>query len=229
MEEYQPSEDKFAFEIRAQRLLGHKYVIRVGAGGVGIPYKQAWLEATLLRPDLIARHLTVQVERATRDIPFLTSHGFQYFFGGIDFAGNDGPMYSPRMFSELFLPSVKKVADLCHRHGGYLLFASDGDIWPVADALFDTAGIDGYYEIDRRAGMDLAALRHRFPDLVLIGNISSHTVHLGSKQEVVAEAMSCIEQAKRSTGIIVGTSNYFVPGTPVDNVVALIEALREHR
>jgi hypothetical protein len=227
--DYAPSEARFAFELRAQRLLGHGRVVRVGAGAVGIPYQQLWLEATLLRPDLIRRHLAVQVERAARDIAFLAGHGFHYFFAGIDFAGNAGPMYSPQTFRELFLPSLKQVSELCHRHGGCHLFASDGDIWPVADELFLYAGIDGYYEIDRRAGMDLGRLRARYPHLALIGNVSSHTVHLGTRDEVIAEARSCLELAKRSGGIVVGASNYFVPGTPVENVWALIETIRGNR
>jgi hypothetical protein len=229
IESYQPTEERFAFEIRAQRLLGDERVVRVGAGGVGIPYRQLWLEATILRPDLVRRHLAVQVERTRRNVPFLAAHGFRLFFAGIDFAGNDGPMYSPRTFANLFLPSVKQVTEICHEHGGYHLFASDGNIWPVADALFGQAGIDGYYEIDRRAGMDLESLRERFPSLVMLGNISSHTVHLGSKQEVIDEAISCLEFAKRTTGVIAGTSNYFVPLTPIENVIALIETIREHR
>jgi len=229
IEDYVPSEDRFAFEIQAQRVLGPERVIRVGAGAVGIPYEQLWLEATLLRPDLVRRHLAVQIERARRDIPFLSSFGFRYFFGGIDFAGNDGPMYSPRTFTELFVPALKRVSGICRECNGYHVFASDGNLWPVADDLFDGADIHGYYEIDRRAGMDLQMLRDRFPRLVLLGNISSHTVHLGTKEEVVAEAMSCLEVAQRTTGVIVGTSNYFVPGTPVENVIALIESIREFR
>ena len=77
--------------------------------------------------------------------------------------------------------------------------------------------------------MDLGRLRERFPDLVLIGNISSHTVHVGSREDVVAEALSCLDQARQGTGIIVGTSNYFVPHTPIENVLALIETIRQYR
>ena len=138
-------------------------------------------------------------------------------------------MYSPKTFVNLFLPALQRVSEICHGHGGAHLFASDGNIWPVADVLFGQTGIDGYYEIDRRAGMDLESLREQFPALVLLGNISSHTVHLGSKQEVIAEAMSCLEFARRTTGVIVGTSNYFVPHTPIENVIALIETIRQHR
>jgi hypothetical protein len=229
IEDYTPSEERFAFELRAQRLLGHERVVRVGAGAVGIPYRQLWLEATILRPDLVRRHLAVQIEHAARDIPFLAGHGFRHFFAGIDFAGNDGPMYSPQTFCELFLPALVKVSELCHRAGGYHLFASDGELWSVADALFGQSGIDGFYEIDRRAGMDLGRLRERFPKLTLLGNVSSHTVHLGSREEIVAEVLSCIEEARRSGGIIVGASNYLVPGTPVENALTLLETIRENR
>jgi uroporphyrinogen decarboxylase len=138
-------------------------------------------------------------------------------------------MYSPRLFRELVLPRVRQVSELCHRQGVYHLFASDGNLWPVAEDLFGRSGLDGYFEIDRRAGMDLGTLRERFPRLTLIGNISSHTAHRGSRQEVIEETLSCLEEAKRRRGIIVGVSNCLVPGTPVENVVAILETIREFR
>jgi len=229
--DYTPEESNFAFEIRAQRLLGDQYPIRVGAASLGIPLTNTdvWLEAMLLRPDIVEKLLDVQVEYAKRNVAFLSRLGFRYFFGGLDFAGNDRPMYSPRIFHELLLPRIKTVSEVCERAGGYHLYASDGDLWSVADDLFGAGGVHGYYEIDRRAGMDLAELRRRFPHLTLIGNISSHTVHLGSRQDIVAEAMSCLQEAKRSRGVIVGVSNAFVPGTPMENVETLLETIRHHR
>lgn len=99
----------------------------------------------------------------------------------------------------------------------------------MADDLFGRSGVDGYYEIDRRAGMDLRKLRERFPQLVLIGNISSYTLHFGTVEEVVLETLSCLREAKRSRGIIVGVSNYIVPGTPKENITAMIETIRRNR
>ena len=229
--DYQPGERSFAFELRARQLLGPEYAFRVGAVSVGIPLTNTdiWLEAMLLRPDVVERLLDLQVEHARRNVAFLAPLGFRYFFGGLDFAGNDRPMYSPRLFHELLLPRIARISEICHRAGGYHLYASDGDLWSVADDLFGPLGVDGYYEIDRRAGMDLGRLRSRFPHLTCIGNVSSHTLHRGTFTEVVAEALSCLEEAKRSRGIIVGTSNAFVPGTPIENVLALLETIREHR
>jgi uroporphyrinogen decarboxylase-like protein len=230
VESYQPSEASFPLEIRAMREHGDRFEIRVGGVEVGIPLRgiEIWLEALLLRPDLITRHLDVAVERARRNVAFLAPLGFRLFWGGLDFASNEGPMFSPRLFRELIVPRLRAVTEVCHAHGAAHLFASDGDLWSVTDQLFGERAVDGYFEIDRRAGMDLARLRERYPDLILIGNVSSHTVHLGSREQIVDEVLGCLEVARRG-GVVVGTSNYFVPHTPIDNVLAVIEALRERR
>ena len=227
--DYEPQEAGYAAVLRARELLGEERVIRAPAGGVGLPHEGIWFEALIERPDLVARKLDIDVARAAKCIPFLAERGFRYIFGGGDFASNEGPMYSPKHFRALLLPRICRIAEICHRHGCRYLFASDGNLWPVADDLFGASGVDGFYEIDRRGGMDLARLRARFPRLVLVGNISSHTVHLSTKDEIVAETVSCLEEAQRSKGIIVGASNYFVPGTPVENVEAMLKVIREKR
>ena len=228
---YRPTERSFEFEIRAQKLLGDEYAIRVGGVGVGLPLTETeiWFEALVLRPDLVHRHLDLQVETARRNVAFLAPLGFRWFFGGGDFAWNQGPMYSPRHFRELVAPRLRQVSGICHQHGGYHLFASDGDLWPVADDLFGECGLDGYYEIDRRAGMHLQALHERFPRLTLIGNISSHTVHLGRREEVIEEAEEAIAEGKRFGRVVVGISNYLVPGTPPENVLAMLETIDAQR
>lgn len=229
--DYQVTERSCPAELRAQQWLGGQYVIRVGAGGVGIPLQDTdvWLEAMIVHPGLVARHLDLQVEYASRHVAFLAARGFRYFWGGSDFASNEGPFFSPKLFRELLLPRVKWIADICHQHGGRYLFASDGNLWSVADGLFGESGVDGYYEIDRRAGMDLRRLHDRFPKLTTVGNVSSHTVHLGTKDEVVREAEEAIAEGKRHGRTVVGLSNAFVPGTPAENVTALLETIREER
>ena len=221
----------FQFELRAQERLGDRYEIRVGGVGIGVPLRgiEIWLEAMLLRPDLVERHLDVQVEMARRNIAFLAPLGFRHFWGGLDFASNEGPMFSPRLFRRLLIPRLRAVTEVCHRHGAYHFFASDGEFWAVADMLFGDKVVDGYFEIDSRAGMGMGTVRRRYPELVLVGDISSHTVHLGSKDEIAGETLRALDVAKSSGGVVVGVSNYFVPGTPVDHVLAVIETIRENR
>jgi uroporphyrinogen-III decarboxylase len=122
-----------------------------------------------------------------------------------------------------------RLTEACHALGLFYLFASDGNLWPVADDLFGASGVDGYYEIDRSAGMNLKALRRRFPDLTLIGNIASQTLHRASREEVIAETRECLDDAQRDGSIIVGCSNLIMPDTPIENLMAMVETLQTHR
>lgn len=226
---YRPTEADFALEIRAHRSLGHQRVIRVFAAMVGILPEPRWLEAIALRPDLVARLLDTQVEKAARNVRFLAALGFRYFFGGYDLASLQGPLYSPRLFRDVVLPRVKRVADLCHQSGGHLLFGSDGNVWPLADALFGESGVDGYYEVDADADMSLTRLRQQFPRLTLLGNLSTTFVYKASKNEVKARTLACLEEAKACKGVIVGASNYVAPNTPIENVLAVLETIKKYR
>ena len=107
------------------------------------------------------------------------------------------------------------------------MFASDGDLWPVADDLFGASGVDGFYEIDRRCEMDLARLRDEYPHLKLLGGVSSETLHLGTVEDVMAETRSALEVAQERGQIIVGVSNQVVALTPPENFDAMFETLHE--
>jgi hypothetical protein len=225
-----PAADGLADERHILERFGARHALRLVGDGICVPYEPAlWLEATVVRPDLVARLLDVQAERIARRAPALAEAGVYMIFGGGDMASNDGPFYSPRVFEELVAPRLKRATDACHAHGVRYLFASDGNLWPVADVLFGQCGVDGYFEVDGRAGMDLGRLRDAYPGLTLLGNISSQTVHRGTPQDVAAEALGCIEAAKRYNGIIVGLSNYAMPGTPPENLQAMIETIAQNR
>lgn len=228
---YSPKEDDYVFEIRAQKIYGKEKVIQISGITIGIPITQAnvWFEAMLLDPGLVKSFIYQQIEIAKKNVEFLTKLGFRYFFGGFDFASEQGPMFSPKLFKELILPGLKSVSKICHKYQSYHLFASDGNLWPVADMLFKESEIDGYYEIDRKAGMDLEKLRKDYPNLTLIGNISSWTLSRGSKEDVKKEVLSCIETAKKYKGIIVGVSNYILPETPIENVEIMLSLLEKNR
>lgn len=232
-EQAEKPEDLSAVTERARQILAAHpdYAVRFHAGYCGLPYEEpAWLEATLERPDLVERYMQVQASGEIRRIEALAAAGVKLMFGGGDFASNTGPFYSPQVFRDLVLPHLKQLADACHRAGAYLLFASDGNLWPVADDLFGRSGLDGYYEIDRLAGMDVRKLRQRFPNLSLVGaNVSSITLSSGTPQQVIDEVRDCMEAARELGRIIVGISNYATPETPPENVDALLEAVERYR
>lgn len=224
---HHPTPDDFPDILMGLDAFGGERAIPGTAVGIAILREEIWLEAIVARPDLIERWLDAQAERAVRNIEAQSALDVQVMLGGGDMASYQGPIYSPRVFREMLVPRQKRVTEACHAHGKYHFFASDGNLWPIADDVFPN--VDGFYEIDRRAGMDLRLLRERYPHLTLVGNISSHTLHLGTKEEVIEETLSCMEAAKELGSIIVGCSNLIVSQTPEENLLAMLETMRENR
>ncbi|MGD9495348.1 MAG: uroporphyrinogen decarboxylase family protein [Armatimonadota bacterium] len=224
-----PTPESFPELQAAVAYYGERRAVPGSGVGVAVPRERHWLEAIALRPDLVRRYLVACARRNAANPPVMKQMGLTLLFGGGDFAGKNGPLYSPKAFHECMLPALQIISRACHEHGCYHLFASDGNLWPVAEDLFGNSGVDGFYEIDRRAGMDLSRLRDTFPHLKLLGGISSETLHLGTPEDVRAETLSALEVAKERGQIIVGVSNQVVPKTPPENFDTMMETLHEHR
>jgi len=224
-----PGPEAFAAEAAALEAFPDRAVRGRGAG-INVDYRRPiWLEAIARRPDLVERYFDVQAEQALRQVEPQAEMGLRLLAGGGDFASNQGPFYSPAFFRRAVLPRLQKVTEAYHRAGCFLLYASDGNLWPVAEDLFGASGVDGYYEIDGRAGMDLRKLRERFPDLTLMGGISSHNLHCGTREEVAAETREAVEAARERGSVIVGCSNQIVAQTPPGNIEAMVETIEEYR
>lgn len=227
---YRANPTQFSEALRARDYFRGLRAMRCPGTSLHIPYDPCiWLEACVEEPDLVGRLLDVQAERACRHAELAGRLGLPYLFGGGDCATGQGPMYSPRVFRELMLPRLQKISSACHAHGCKHLFGSDGNLWPVAEDLFGAAGVGGFYEVDRLAGMDLRKMRERYPRVALLGGVASATLHLGSKDVVIAETRDALAAAKECGGILVGCSNQVVAETPPENLFAMLDVLRDER
>ncbi len=214
----------------AMERVGTTHEIRVSCLGTAIPVDNPlWLEAIVLRPDLVGRMLDVQVGESLKEGRVAVEMGFTMLFGGGDFATDSGPMYSPSAFHELVLPRLIRISEFCCGIGGHHFFGSDGNVWPVAEDLYGKSGIAGHYEADRRAGMGIGRVHEKYPNVTLVGNLSSHTLHTGTIAEVEAETRACMEEARRTGRAVVGCSNIIISETPMRNVHAMMEAMIKYR
>jgi len=227
-ERHEATPDDFPEHRRAVARFGATRGVHGGGIGLCIPREPAWLEAAVLEPETVGRFLDAQVLSARKCVPVMVAMGLRHLFGGGDFAGNRGPLYSPRTFHELMLPRLRSISEACAAHGALHLFASDGDLWPVADDLFGASGVGGFYEVDGNY-MPLRRLRGRFPRLVLLGGIRSGVLHRGSEADVIEETRSAVEDARAAGGCIVGCSNQVVAPTPERNFWAMMETLERCR
>jgi uroporphyrinogen-III decarboxylase len=65
--------------------------------------------------------------------------------------------------------------------------------------------------------------------VVLLGNVSPLTIAHGTPDQVKAETRRVIEKLGRYGGLIVQDGNNIAPGSPVENINAMMEAAEEYR
>ncbi len=201
-----------------------------GSAGLSIPNRpEVWLEAIASRRHLVESHLDMQCEQACAAIEAQAGLGADFIWGGGDLAATRGPLYSPRDFRELMLPRLKKMTEVCDRHGLVYFFRTDGWLWPITDDLFVNSGVKGFGEIDAVAGMDLGEIRAKLPHLVLWGNVDCAGALVGgTPAEVAAETRSCIDKAAAGGGYILGSSNVIHSECQTSNFETMVDTCREY-
>ncbi|NOZ22279.1 MAG: hypothetical protein GXP25_14460 [Planctomycetes bacterium] len=198
-----------------------------GAGFIIIPMQPAWWEATALRPDLVGQHLERVTDMNLLNMEAEAQHRIDMFNGGGDLANNDGPVYSPKVFRELMLPQVKRIAEKSHELDLCYFFRTDGWLWPIADMLFGESGVGGYGEIDAQAGMDVLEVKKKFPRLVCWGGMDcGRLLTFGTPQEIADETKRVLDGCREVGGLIFGSSNAIHSAIPTENYLAMIEAAR---
>ena len=197
---------------------------------ITIPIKSAWLQAVLLRPDLVELHLDNALHRSLALVEEAARHGIDFINGGGDLADTTGPVYSPKHFHDLVLPRFKKLIQRCHQLGLFYIFRTDGNVWPIGEDLFVSSETDGFGEIQSTAGMDLARLKKDFPNLVLWGNLDCGEVLVnGSKEEIEKNVKECFAKGKPGGNYIFGSSNSIHWGVPAENFLFMRETAERYR
>ncbi len=203
------------------RRYGGEFLV-VGANlhiGVGLDPED--IELMALEPDLIRQRCLLQADQLIAIGRALVDAGVPpVIFGGGDLAGNIGPFYSPAMFRDIVLPGYVKASAVLNPLGVHHFFRSDGNLWSLMDMIFGEAACPGYGETDRDATMTVAAVREKFPRLVIWGNVSSSLLARGTVEEVRTQAATALAESGHR-GYFQGCSNALIQGTPLENIWAM--------
>ncbi|MDP3064955.1 MAG: uroporphyrinogen decarboxylase family protein [Chloroflexota bacterium] len=146
-----------------------------------------------------------------------------------DWAFNDGPFMSPKLFREFVLPCFKRAVDTVHEAGGYAIKHSDGNLWQIMDMIAAT-GVDAINPIQPDAGMDIGEVKAKYGDrLCVTGNINcGHTLSEAPIEEVVRETKDAIRKAGPGGGYIMMSSNSLHSSVRPENYRAMVEATRKY-
>jgi uroporphyrinogen decarboxylase len=98
-----------------------------------------------------------------------------------DMCYRGGPLISPEMFRKFILPGYRKVASFARGQGIKVINVdSDGDVWKLIP-LWVEGGVNVLYPFEVAAGMNVVAVRERFPRLGIMGGIDKRALIAGKE------------------------------------------------
>ena len=203
----------------------------------GIRDIEEWYVSTVTRPDYVRAVFEYQAEVAIANLQRLHEaigdRAAVIQTNGTDFGTQNGPFCSPATYRRLYLPFQQKVNGWIHRHTPWKTFMHCcGGIEPLLDAIVE-AEFDILNPVQCSArGMEAHALKRRFGDRLVFwggGVDTQRTLPFGTPGEVRDEVRERIETFARGGGFVFCTIHNVQAKTPIENVLAMFEAVGEYR
>jgi uroporphyrinogen decarboxylase len=160
-------------------------------------------------------------ERIYREIPGVVT--FSYV--AEDLGSQRSLLFSPALIHEFFIPRMRRMIDLAHRHGVYAFFHSDGAIREILPDMIEV-GIDVLNPIQWRCtGMEREDLKWDFGDAVVFhgGMDNQQTLPFGTPEEVRREVRENLDLLGGGKGYILAPCHNIQPLTPVENILAMYD------
>jgi len=180
--------------------------------------------------DAVMQHMVDFYAESSRRILDGAGDLIDIFFIGNDLGSQTGPLLGPELFARFVLSHLKRLIDLGHDYGLKVQMHCCGGFEPLIPMLID-AGLDALHAIQPRCqGMDLSALKAAYGErMVFNGGIDSHHVLInGTPASVRENTRKVLGIMMSGGGYVAGASHDWVLGeTPVQNIVAMADAVRE--
>lgn len=176
-------------------------------------------------PDLIHTVLENYSSWSKRVVENLNEIGIDFYWACDDLAYKTGPMFSPKVFREILLPYMKKVADAIKLPW---VFHSDGNLMPLLEDLL-TLNMNCLHPLEPGA-MDIEQIKKDYGnEICLMGNIDlDYTLTRGTPEEVYEEVKLRIKQAGPGGGYILSSANSIPNYVKVENLIAMAEAVKKY-
>jgi hypothetical protein len=154
------------------------------------------------------------------------------FVTGTDFGTQNGPFISPKAYRDLYMPFHKRVNDWIHTHTSWKTFTHSCGSVRALIPDFIAAGFDILNPVQCSAArMDAADLKREYgKDLTFWGGSvdTQRTLPFGTPDEVRREVRERIRTFGPGGGFVFNPIHNVQAQTPVENVLAMFETVREH-
>jgi uroporphyrinogen decarboxylase len=146
-----------------------------------------------------------------------------------DLGGQNGPLFSIEHFRRFHTPRFRKFIELAKQANIAIFYHTDGASRDFIPELIEL-GVDILNPIQHRCpGMERSGLKADFGDkLVFHGAVENQEIlPFGTPRQVRQEVIECFETLGIGGGYICAPCHNIQPNTPIENVLALYEAVKE--
>jgi hypothetical protein len=203
----------------------------------GIRDVAEWYMSTVTRRDYVYRVFERQCEIALENLARIHEAVGErvavVYVSGTDFGMQTGPFISTQAYRDLYQPFHKEINGWIHRHTTWKTFMHTCGAITELLPDFIEAGFDISNPVQTSAaGMDPAELKARFGDQVVFwggGVDTQRTLPFGTPEEVRREVHERMRIFGPGGGFVFNTIHNVQAQVPVENLLALYEAVRDYR
>jgi uroporphyrinogen decarboxylase len=153
--------------------------------------------------------------------------GLDAFYFNDDFGMQQGLLVHPDAWRKHFKPRLREMYATAHKYADFVMIHTCGDVSAILPDLVEL-GVNVLHPVQPEA-MDVDWIKREFgKDLCLYGGVGTQsTLPYGTEQDVRDEARRRIETLGAGGGYILGPAGAISTDTPIENVVALVEAAKD--
>jgi hypothetical protein len=201
----------------------------------GIRDIEEWYISTVTRQDYVHRVFEKQAEIALSNLARIKEavggRVDAVFICGTDLGTQQSQFCSVETFRNLYFPYYKMVNDWVHKNTGWKTFKhSCGAVEPLIGPFIE-AGFDILNPVQvTAAGMEASRLKKLYGDRIVFwgGGVDTQTTFaFGTPGEVREQVLRRMEVLAPGGGFVFNAVHNIQANTPVANIVAMIEAVKE--
>ncbi len=194
-----------------------------------------WYMSTVMRPEYVTaifdRQTEIALENFRRLHEVIGDNLDAVFMCGTDFGTQDSTFCAPEQFDDLWLPYYRRINDWVHANTSWKTFKHSCGAVETFMSRFIEAGFDIINPVQVAAkGMDPAHLKKTYgKDLVFWGGgvDTQKTLPYSTPEQVREEVLHLCDIFAKDGGFVFNTVHNIQANVPVENIVAMVDAIKE--
>ncbi len=202
----------------------------------GIRAVEEWYISTVTRREYVyaifERQCEIALENLQRLFEAVGNRLTLIHTTGTDFGTQTAPFISPKTYKDLYQPFHKAINDWIHTNTSWKVFIhTDGALMPLLPHFVES-GFDILNPLQFTAtGMDPVTVKHEFgQDFTFwgAGVDTQHVLPFGTPEQVREQVKRHIEIFAPGGGFVFSTVHNVQPQSPVENLIAMYETVRDY-